>query len=60
VSGALVGRLAALQQVLGAARGRIQLYRLDPLVRDVLRISRLEREFDICADEADALGLILR
>ena len=60
VSGATLGRLAALQQKLGPVRGQIQLCGLDPLVRDVLRISHLEREFDICDDEAQALGLILR
>jgi hypothetical protein len=32
---------------------------LDPLLKDVLRITRLERGFDICDDEAQALGLIL-
>jgi anti-anti-sigma factor len=50
VSGAMLGRLAALQQKLSRVRGRIQLYGLDPLVRDVLRITRLEREFDLCDD----------
>jgi anti-anti-sigma factor len=59
VSGAMLGRLTALQQKLGRVRGRVQLCKLDPLVRDVLRISRLEREFDLCDDEAQALGLLL-
>jgi anti-anti-sigma factor len=59
VSGAMLGRLAALRQKLSRARGRIQLCGLDPLVRDVLRISRLEREFDLSDDEAEALGLLL-
>jgi anti-sigma B factor antagonist len=59
VSGAMLGRLAVLQQKLKRVRGRISLCRLDPLVRDVLRISRLEREFDLCDDEAQALGLLL-
>ena len=31
----------------------------DPLVRDVLRISRLEREFDVYDDPAQALSLML-
>jgi anti-anti-sigma regulatory factor len=57
VSGAMLGRLPALQQKLGPARGRIQFCGLYPLVRDVLRISRLEREFDLCDNEAQALGL---
>src|SRR3954466_14874960 len=54
VSGAMLGRLAALQRKLVPGRGRIQLCGLDPLVRDVLRISHLEREFDVCDDEAQA------
>ena len=57
MSGAMLGRLAALRQKLVPAHGRIQLCRLDPLVRDVLRISHLEREFDLCDDEAQALRL---
>jgi anti-sigma B factor antagonist len=61
LSCALLGRLAALQKAkIDPVRGRIQLCGLDPLLKDVLRITRLEREFDVCADEAQALGLILR
>jgi anti-anti-sigma factor len=60
VSGAMLGRLASLQQRLGRVRGRIQLCGLDSLVRDVLRISHLEREFDLYDDEAQALGLSVR
>jgi hypothetical protein len=37
----------------------IQLCGLDPLLKDVLRITQLEREFDVYADEAEALGLIV-
>jgi anti-sigma B factor antagonist len=59
VSGAMLGRLVALQQRLGRVRGRIQLCGLDSLVRDVLRITQLERGFDLYDDEAQALGLIL-
>jgi anti-sigma B factor antagonist len=59
VSGAMLGRLAALQQKLSRARGRIRLCGLDPLVRDVLRISRLEREFDLCEEEAKVLDLLV-
>jgi anti-anti-sigma factor len=60
LSCALLGRLAGLQKGLDPVRGRIQLCGLDPLLKDVLRITRLEREFDVCDDEAQALGLILR
>jgi hypothetical protein len=40
--------------------GRIQLCDLDPLVRDLLRTSHLDEVFDICADEAEALGILTR
>jgi anti-anti-sigma factor len=56
----LIGRLAALQQEkIAPVRGRLQLCGLEPLLKDVLRITQLEREFDVCDDEAQALGLIL-
>ena len=55
LSCAVLGRLAALQERFGA----IQLCGLDALGRDVLRITHLERVFDVCDDEAAALGLIL-
>jgi hypothetical protein len=60
LSCALIGRLAALQEEkVAPVRGRIQLCGLDPLLKDVLRITHLEREFDVCDDEAEALGLIV-
>jgi anti-anti-sigma factor len=59
LSGAVLGRLAALQEKIGPARGPIQICGLDQLGRDVLRITKLERVFDVCDDEAGALGLIL-
>jgi anti-anti-sigma factor len=61
LSCALLGRLAALQkEKIDPVRGRIQLCGLDPLLKDVLRITHLEREFDVCDDEAQALGLSVR
>jgi anti-anti-sigma factor len=59
LSCALIGRLAALQkEKIAPVRGRIQLCGLDPLLRDVLRLTHLDRVFDVCGDETDALGLI--
>jgi hypothetical protein len=46
--------------LLERVRRRIQLCGIDPLVRDVLWISRLEPESDLCDDQAQALGLLLR
>jgi anti-anti-sigma factor len=61
LSCALLGRLAALQkEKVAPVRGRIQLCGLDPLLKDVLRITRLEREFDVCDDEPEALGRMFR
>ena len=57
LSGAMLGRLAGLQKQLDPARGRIQLCGLEQLPRDVLRITHLDRVFDIRSDEAEALGL---
>jgi len=60
VSSEVLGTLAAVQQEVGAARGRITLCGLEPLLRDMLRITGLDRVFDICIDEVEALGLIAR
>jgi anti-sigma B factor antagonist len=51
----VLGILAALQQRIAPARGRIQLCGLDPLLRDMLRITHLDGMFDIFADEAESL-----
>ena len=60
LSCALIGRLAEIQRKkVDPARGRLQLCGLDPLLQDMLRITHLDRVFDVCCDEANALGLIL-
>jgi hypothetical protein len=33
---------------------------LDQLLRDMLRITHLDRVFDVCVDEAEVLGRMLR
>jgi anti-sigma B factor antagonist len=60
LSCAVLGVLAAMQQKIEPARGRIQLCGLDPLLRDMVRITHLDRVFDVYSDEAEALGLMLR
>ena len=55
----VLGILAALQREVEPTHGQITLCGLDPLLRDMVRITHLDRVFDICDDEADALGLIL-
>jgi anti-anti-sigma factor len=60
LSSHLLGILARLQTKDGPARGYLQLCGLDPLLRDMLRITHLDGVFDVCRDEAEALGLIAR
>jgi anti-anti-sigma factor len=55
----LVGVLARLQKELDPSGGRVQLCGLDPLVREVVRTAQLDRLIDVCADEAEALGLLV-
>jgi anti-anti-sigma factor len=52
--------LAGLQRKVDPVRGGIVLCGLDPLLRDMVRITHLDRVFDICGDEAEALGRMLR
>jgi anti-anti-sigma factor len=52
--------LAHLQQKMDPARGRIQLCGMDPLLRDMVRITHLDKVFDVWGDEAEALGLSIR
>jgi anti-anti-sigma factor len=56
----VLGILAGLQRRLDPVRGRIVLCGLDQLLRDTLRITHLDRVFDICGDEAAALGRMFR
>jgi anti-anti-sigma factor len=51
--------LAGLQGKVEQAGGSIQLCGVDPLLQELVRIAHLDREFDICGDEAEALGLLL-
>ena len=60
LSSDVLGILAGLQREVGPVRGSIVLCGLDPLLRDMVRITHLDRVFDICGDEAEALGLMLR
>jgi anti-sigma B factor antagonist len=60
LSCAMLGALANLQRKIEPASGRIQLCGLSPLLRDMLRITHLDRLFDVYEDEAEALGLVLR
>jgi anti-sigma B factor antagonist len=56
LSGAMLGRLACLEWKLASAQGRIRLCGLVPVLRDTLRITRLDRVFKVYTDEAEALA----
>jgi anti-sigma B factor antagonist len=49
--------LAGLQRKVEPVRGRIVLCGMDPLLRDMVRITHLDRIFDICGEEAEAFGV---
>jgi anti-anti-sigma factor len=57
ISSEVLGVLATLQRKVEPRRGRITLCGLDNLLRDMVRITHLDRVFDIGSDEAEALGL---
>jgi anti-anti-sigma factor len=59
LSSAVLGKLAWLEKQVKPMRGQIQLCGLDPLLRDMLRITHLDTVFDVCDDEAAALGLLI-
>jgi anti-anti-sigma factor len=60
LSSDVLGILAGLQREVDPVRGSIVLCGLDTSLRDMVRITHLDRVFDICGDEAEALGRILR
>lgn len=60
LSSEVLGILAGLHKKVEQVRGRIQLCGLDPLLREMLQITHLDRVFDVCADEAEAVGLMSR
>jgi anti-anti-sigma factor len=56
----VLGTIAALTGEVEPHAGHIALCGLDPLLREKLRITRLDSVFEVCNDEAEALGLIVR
>ena len=60
LSSEVLAILAGIQRKVDPVRGSIVLCGLDPLLRDMVRITHLDRVFDICGDEAEALGRMLR
>ena len=60
LSSEVLGILAGLQRKVDPVRGSIVLCGMDQLLRDMLRITHLDRVFHVCGDEAEALGRMLR
>ena len=58
LSSDVLGILAAVHKKIDPVRGRIHLCGLDSLLRDMLRITHLDRVLDVCTDEAEALELL--
>ena len=56
MSSDVLAMLAALHRRLEESRRRLAIAGLDPVLRDMLRICRLDRVFDLHADEAEASG----
>ena len=55
-SGSLLGSLASLHLKVVKARGFFRLFGLEPVVRDALRICRLDTALEIYPSEAEALS----
>ena len=55
-SGSLLGSLASLHLEVVKARGFLRLFGLEPIVRNALRICRLDTALEIYASEAEALS----
>src|SRR3954447_692992 len=60
MSSDVLGMLAALHRRLEKSRRRLAISGLDPVLREMLRICRLERVFDLHPEEAEALGAAAR
>ena len=56
MSGGMLATLVGLHRRVEGAQGRLGLFGLDPALRDMVRICRLERVFEIYPDEWDALS----
>jgi anti-anti-sigma factor len=60
MSSDVLGMLAALHRRLEKSPRRLAISGLNAVLRDMLRICRLERVFDLHADEAEASGAVAR
>ena len=56
VSSAMLAEVIKLHKALSKSKGRLRLCSLDPTVREVLRVSQLDRLLEVFDDEAAALN----
>lgn len=56
LSSDVLATLAGLHRRVGREHGRLGLFGLDPVLRDMMHICHLERVFDIYTDEGEALS----
>ena len=52
----MLGELIGLSKKLGKVNGRLKLCGIAPSLLDILRVTRVERMFEIHGTEQDALG----
>src|SRR5262245_40347002 len=60
ISSDVLAVLASLQRQVASAHGSITLCGLNRSLREILRVTHLDGVFDVCNDEAEALGLLVR
>jgi len=53
-----VATLVEALQLMKKRRGKLKLFNLRPAIRDVFELSRLDKVFDICEDENQAMAAI--
>jgi anti-sigma B factor antagonist len=56
MSSDVLGTLATLHRQVDRSHGRLALFGLDPMLREMMRICCLEQVFDIYSSESEALG----
>jgi anti-anti-sigma factor len=60
LSTAVLAKLAWAARQVEPVHGQIQVCSFDPPLRDMIRITHLDWVFDVCSDEAEELGLVVR
>jgi anti-sigma B factor antagonist len=59
LSSEMLGALVGFHQKVNSRGGTVLLCGLEPLMREVFRVSNLDRAFEICTHEPEALGLLV-